>query len=126
MWRIFAATVLLVGLAGCETLRDHQMERSLTLSREAALAKIDPEECRAKGGSIRQVGMLGTPSCVTPFPDGGQACRSNSECSGVCFAPEDIPIGQAATGTCQVDTAAMFGCHDHVENGVVVGGPCVD
>ena len=126
MRRIFAAVVLLVGLAGCETLRDLQMERSLARSREAALAKIDPEECRAKGGAIRQVGIFGTPSCVTPLPDGGQACRSNSECSGVCFAPEDIPIGQAASGTCQVDTAAIFGCHDYVENGVVIGGLCVD
>jgi hypothetical protein len=126
MWKIFAAIVLFFGLTGCQTLRDHPMERSLARSREATLAKTDPEKCRAKGGAIRQVGMFGTPSCVTPLPDGGQACRSNSECSGVCFAPAGIPIGQTATGTCQVDTAAMFGCHDHVENGVVVGGLCVD
>jgi hypothetical protein len=126
MWKIFAAAVFTIGLVGCETLRDHQMERSVARSRAAALAKIDPEECRAKGGAIQQVGMFGTPSCVTPLQDGGKACSSNSECSGVCFAPDGVPIGQAATGTCQVDTAAMFGCHDHVEGGVVVGGLCVD
>ena len=126
MWKLIAALVLLASLAGCETLRDYRMERSLGGSRAAALAAIDPENCRRKGGTIRQVGMFGTPSCVTPLPDGGKACRSNAECSGACFAPEGTAIGQAATGICQVDTAAMFGCHDHVDNGVVVGGMCVD
>jgi hypothetical protein len=48
MWKILAAAVLLTGLVGCGTLRDHQMNRSMVRSREAALAKIDPEECRAK------------------------------------------------------------------------------
>jgi hypothetical protein len=126
MWKILAAAVVLAGLSGCESFRDYRMERSLAKSRAAALAKIDTEECRRKNGTIRQVGMFGTPSCVTPLPDGGKACHSNSECAGACFAPEGLPIGQAATGTCQVDTAAMFGCHDHVEDGVVVGGLCVE
>ena len=126
MLKIIAAVVLVAGLAGCETLRDHQMERSLARSRAASLAKIDPADCHNKGGTIRQVGMFGSPSCVTPLADGGKACRSNTDCSGFCFAPEGAPIGQVASGTCQLDTAAMFGCHDHVENGVVVGGLCVD
>lgn len=126
MRKIAAIAILLACLTGCETARDSQMERSLARSRAEPLSKIDPAECRSKGGTIRQVGMFGTPSCITPLPDGGRACHSNSECSGACFAPEGTSIGQAATGACQMDTAAMFGCHDHVENGVVVGGLCVD
>jgi hypothetical protein len=126
MWKIVAVAALLTGLAGCETLRDYQMDRSVARSRAAALAKIDPAECRNKGGTIRQVGMFGTPTCVTPLPDAGKPCASNAECAGACFAPPGASIGQAATGACQVDTAAMFGCHDHVENGVVTGGLCVD
>ena len=126
MWKISAALVVVAGLVGCETLRDRQMERSLDRSRAAAQAKIDPEECRRQSGTVQQVGMFGTPSCVTPLPDGGNSCRSNADCAGACYAPEGAPIGQAATGTCQVDTSAMFGCHDLVENGVVVAGMCVD
>ena len=126
MWKIIAAVIFLAGLSGCETFRDYRMERSLAKSRAVALVEIDPEECRQKKGTIRQVGMFGTPSCVTPLPDGGEACHSNSECAGVCFAPDGASIGQAATGICQADTAAMFGCHNYVENGVVVGGLCID
>src|SRR5690606_15823904 len=126
MWKIFAAAVLTIGLVGCETLRDHQMERSVARSRAAALAKIDPEECRAKVGAIQQLGTFGITTCVEPRKDADKACCSNSEGAGVCLPPDGVPIGQAATGTGQVDTAAMLGCHDHVEGGVVVGGFCVD
>lgn len=126
MWRTFAAVLLLLGLVACESLPAQQVERSLAGSRESAPAKIDAEECRAKGGTIRRLGMLGTPSCVTPFPDGGKACRSSSECTGDCFAPEGTSSGQVATGTCQMDTAAMFGCHIRIEEGVAGGGLCVD
>ena len=126
MRKIVAAAIILTAITGCATLRDYRMQRSLAASRAAALAKIDPEECRRKNGTIRQVGMFGTLSCVVPLSDGGKACRSNSECVGFCFAPAGVAVGQAATGTCQIDTAAMFGCRDQVENGVVVGGMCVD
>jgi hypothetical protein len=126
MSKILLVVALLSGLAGCETLREYQMEHAVARSRAAELAKIDPEECRSKGGTIRQVGIFGMPSCVTPLPDAGKPCHSNDECNGMCFAPPGVSIGQETTGACQVDTAAMFGCHDYVENGVVVGGTCVD
>ncbi|GAB1597159.1 hypothetical protein [Lysobacter claricitrinus] len=126
MRKIVAAAIILTVISGCDTFRDYRMQRSLAVSRAASLAKIDPEECRRKNGTIRQVGMFGTPSCVVPLPDAGKVCRSNSECAGFCFAPTGVVVGQAATGTCQIDKAAMFGCRDQVENGVVVGGMCVD
>ena len=126
MWKVVASGLVLVGLVGCESFRDYRMERSLAKSRAEALAQIDEDDCRSKGGTVKQVGLFGTPACVTPFPDGGEPCSSNAECDGACFAPSDAAIGAAAVGACQVDTAAMFGCYDHVEGGVVVGGLCVD
>lgn len=123
---LLALAALVAGLAGCETLREREFERSLTRDREAALADIDVEDCRRRNGRIRQVGMFATPACIVPFADAGETCRADADCEGACVAPDGIAVGTATAGACQVDSAALFGCHDLVEGGVVVGGMCLD
>ena len=102
------------------------MQRSVDNSRAAALAKIDQEKCSSEGGTIRGVGMFGTPACVIPFPDAGKACSDKSECQGLCKAPDSALVGSSAIGTCQRDTHDMYGCYNKIERGLVVGGVCLD
>jgi hypothetical protein len=102
------------------------MQKSMERSRAAALAQIDQEKCQAEGGTVRGVGMFGTPACVKPFQDAGKACTDKSECTELCKAPSDSPIGSHSSGTCQKDTHDNFGCYNRVEQGLVVGGVCLD
>ena len=102
------------------------MQKSVDHSRAAALAKIDQEQCKSEGGAVRGVGMFGTAACVKPFPDAGNICSDKSECQGLCKAPESSIVGSQSTGTCQKDTHDIYGCYDKVEQGIVVGGVCLD
>ena len=102
------------------------MQKSLDRSRAAALTKIDQEQCRAEGGTIRGVGMFGAPACVKPFSDAGKICSDKSECQGLCKARESEVVGSLSTGTCQRDTHDIYGCYNKVESGKVVAGICLD
>ena len=102
------------------------MQKSVDRSHAAALARIDQEKCRSEDGTIRGVGMFGTPACVKPFPDAGKVCSDKSECQGLCKAPESALVGSSTAGTCQRDTHDIYGCYNKVERGVVVGGVCLD
>ena len=124
--RALIALVLVAFLSGCSSWNDWRMQRSLESSRAAALAKIDQEQCRAEAGTIRGVGMFGTPACVKPYADGGRPCSDGSECTGLCKAPESSIVGSRSTGTCQKDTHDFYGCYDKIETGTVVAGVCFD
>ena len=113
-------------MCGCSSWRDSHMQRGVERSRAAALAKIDQEKCKAEGGSVRGVGMFGTPACVKPFPDAGKVCSDKSECQGLCKAPETSVVGSRSNGTCQKDTHDIYGCYDKIEAGTVVAGMCFD
>ena len=102
------------------------MQRSVQRSRTVALAKIDQGQCKSEGGSIRGVGMFGTPVCVKPFPDAGKVCSDKAECQGMCKAPEGSIVGARSAGTCQKDTHDFYGCYDKIELGIVVAGVCFD
>jgi len=123
--KLIVLTVALLACS-CSSWRDWRMERSVEHSRAAALAQIDQEKCRSEGGTIRGVGMFGTPACVKPFQDAGRACSDKSDCLGLCKAPEDSSIGTRSSGTCQRDTHDIYGCYNKIERGVVVGGICLD
>ena len=102
------------------------MQKSVEHFRSAALAKIDQEQCTSAGGTVRGVGMFGTPACVKPFPDSGKSCSDKSECQGLCKAPESAVIGSRSTGACQKDTHDVYGCYNKIERGKVVAGMCLD
>ena len=120
-------TILIASaLAGCQSLHDWQMERSVERSRAKALASIDLEACTASGGRIEGVGMFGTPACVVPYADAGAPCSDGADCRGLCKASEAAVIGEASTGTCQLTSHDHFGCFNRVEGGVAVSGPCID
>lgn len=125
-FRMFATFAVLLLLCGCSTWREQQRQKSLDAMRAAALADIDTKKCTTDGGTIRGVGMLGTPACVIPFPDAGKTCSDESECQGSCVAPDGAPVGTSISGTCQRDTHDFFGCINTVDHGVVVAGLCAD
>lgn len=124
----FVLAVLIAAflVSGCSSWHDWRMQKSVERSRAVALAQIDQEKCRSEGGTVRGVGMFGTPACVKPFNDAGKVCTDKSECQGLCKASEGSIVGSRSTGTCQKDTHDIYGCYDKIEQGIVVGGVCLD
>lgn len=102
------------------------MAAVVTSSGARTAAEVNAQDCARQQGAVRQVGLLGHWMCVLPFADAGQACQSRADCTGACFAPQGAAVGERATGTCQADSAAMFGCHSLIIDGRVTQGLCID
>ena len=102
-------------------------EKTIDDLRAESLAAIDKEACAAKGGEVRQEGMLGAWRCTTPYGDAGKACRDKADCEGKCLtSPEsDAITGEEAVGVCQA-TDSPFGCYAEVVDGKVAAALCVD
>lgn len=83
-------------------------------------------DCTARGGSMQRVGRAQMLQCVVPYADGGQVCRSGSECdSGTCQGAVDAAGRSNVTGQCQASNMA-FGCYSRVNNGRAEAAICVD
>lgn len=112
--------------AGCESLRDHATNARLDRQRAAALAAIDQDACRARGGEIRGFGMFGTPVCAVAFSDAGKACTDKADCEGMCLLNDsDLPEGSPSSGQCQQDDHPD-GCWLEIVGGKTAGGWCLD
>jgi hypothetical protein len=92
---------------------------------------LDADACRARGGELRQIGRMQTPSCVIRYADAGKRCTDGSQCQGDCRAEADLPppgrtpaAPGVLEGRCQADSNP-FGCHTRLENGQAVT-LCVD
>jgi hypothetical protein len=86
-----------------------------------------PQECAARGGTMKRIGRAQTLQCVVAYTDAGKRCTTGSECQGDCRVeqspfPED---GASAVGQCQADSQP-FGCHATVENGKATQAICID
>ncbi|MFT5611745.1 MAG: hypothetical protein ACI9WC_000436 [Arenicella sp.] len=78
-------------------------------------------ECLRKGGSMILAGEEQYAVCVRPFPDSGELCSTNDDCTGAClFDPAGSPVetGDTATGLCQVDDNPS-GTFIKIEHGIV-------
>lgn len=95
--------------------------------RAESLAAIDKEGCAAKGGEVRQEGMLGTYRCTVPYADAGKTCTDKSDCEGKCLLPpeSEAATGEAATGACQANDSP-FGCYAEIVDGKIAAALCVD
>lgn len=95
--------------------------------RAESLAAIDKDACAAKGGEVRQEGMLGTYRCTVPFADAGKACTDKSDCEGKCLLPpeSEAAAGDAAAGACQASDSP-FGCYAEILDGKIAAALCVD
>lgn len=97
--------------------------------REEAWAQIDQEACAAKGGTVRQAGMLGMPRCIIPYADAGKICGDASDCEGKCLGSDDVTDYDGKPGTltgrCEADDSP-FGCYSEIVNGSAGPGLCVD
>ena len=86
------------------------------------------DECAARGGQLRRVGMLGSWQCIVPYADAGQTCTDSAQCAGDCRLPDDgkTPLaGAQVAGICQANNDP-FGCYTTVEDGRATPTICVD
>jgi hypothetical protein len=115
-------------LAGCAQ-PDAQAEAPKGGTPQTAEPKPDtPEACAKKGGTYRRVCLMGTWSCVMPYPDAGKPCGGKKECQGQCRYEgkgETPAPGVPVTGACQ-RTSDPCGCFGIVEDGKLQAMLCVD
>jgi len=95
------------------------------------------EDCLAKGGIWKKVGIYPNPICNLPTTDGGKKCASSNDCEGSCLAvdlTEDQKsslmrgpdgIGMEVKGKC-TSMLRNFGCIGFVEGGKVDRFLCLD
>ncbi len=108
--------------SGCAAYDEWRTDKDVKKMRAEALKKIDVDACKRSGGKIEGVGIFGIPSCVVYYQDGGKPCRSDSDCEGMCFSPENT----AATAICERSEHDRFGCYSAVENGELHYSICAD
>ncbi len=103
------------------------MPKTIDDFRAESLAAIDKEACAAKGGEVRQEGILGGYRCTVPYADAGKACAGKADCEGKCLAPPELEAetGAAATGACQANDSP-FGCYAEIIDGKIAEAICVD
>lgn len=85
----------------------------------------DEKECKARGGRIQAVCMLGSFECVIRYRDGGKRCTDKRDCTGECWYEGPRPIPAQAAGVCQ-RTSDPCGCHARVIGGKVQPTMCLD
>ena len=97
----------------------------------AGLTVPTVEQCKASGGKVETVGMVGTPACVIPTADAGKMCSDSSECQGRCLVEDwkgDRPprVGTQSKGICETSNLT-FGCIAEVRRGrIATAFVCVD
>jgi hypothetical protein len=98
----------------------------------ASTLSVPPvEQCKASGGTIEKVGMIGTPACVIPTADAGKTCRDSGECQGRCLVKDwkgDHPprVGTQSKGMCEASNLT-FGCFAEIRRGrIATAFLCVD
>lgn len=124
--KLIIASFVLATLSRCAFFSDLSMERSIQNMRREALAKIDVNDCKSKGGIIRGVCMFCIPACIIPYADAGKNCTDSSQCKGLCWNNAwDLEMGASASGTCTAD-AQDCKCGVEIINGKVAGGVCED
>lgn len=106
---------------------DEAQPKTIDDFRAETLAAIDKDACAAKGGEVRQEGLLGAYRCTVPYADAGKACRGEADCDGKCLLPaeSEAVTGDDAVGACQA-TDSPFGCYAEIEGGKVAAALCVD
>jgi hypothetical protein len=114
----------IVLLGGCETAPVTPGPAA-----DPGMAPQNVEECRADGGTVRNVCRRQFPACVVPYSDGGKRCTDSTQCKGKCLidteADIDFEPGGRAEGICQQDNDPC-GCKIEVVKGKVGSGACVD
>jgi hypothetical protein len=133
--RALAVILAFALLNGCTSAPTSVFDAAASAEADAytprKVGEAERAACSGRGGSIRGVGMFGTPSCVIPYADAAKACRDKSDCQGRCImelghpGEPDLKPGDDLTGQCQKDTA-LFGCYAEIVDGKVRHTICVD
>lgn len=122
--RLAGAALFAVSLAACAGQARPPAEPPP--SAQSADPGASPETCKAQGGTIQPVGMMGREYCVIPYKDGGKTCANDEDCEGECWV-SGVAAGPNPDvhGTCQ-PTNMPFGCNSRLDKGVVSPVLCVD
>jgi hypothetical protein len=94
-------------------------------SAENTPSAAETSACRARGGTMKPVCMMGTVTCVVRYRDGGKRCTDASECEGNCVYEGEDPPPPDPNGNCQ-RTSDPCGCWSLMMNGRVQPALCVD
>jgi hypothetical protein len=92
---------------------------------EAGPTAAETRQCRARGGTLQPVCMLGELFCVVPYRDGGKRCTDKRDCTGECLYEGREPAPSKATGSCQ-RTNDPCGCKAPIHHGRVKPAVCLD
>ena len=85
----------------------------------------ETRQCRARGGTIQPVCMLGELACVVRYRDGGKRCSDKRDCTGECLYDGPGPAPLTGFGTCQ-RTSDPCGCKAPIHHGRVQPALCID
>ena len=102
------------------------MDEEIKAKRIEILKDLDVYGCIMDGKAVAAVGMLGTPSCIEFYSDGGKICSDGSECQGACTSREVLVEGTKTTGFCRGSEIDAFGCFNVISNGVAEHAICQD
>lgn len=92
---------------------------------EAGPTAAEKQQCRARGGTMQPVCMMGQLFCVVRYRDGGKRCTDKRDCIGACLYEGPDPAPSPATGSCQ-RTNDPCGCKAPIHHGRVRPAVCLD
>jgi len=133
---IFFSFVLFIVFSGCNPPTT-TTTTTTTEKKEKVTIEIPntQEECLAKGGTWKPVGIFPSPICNLPTTDGGKECTSSNDCEGSCLAVltqderstlmKGEKMDKEVEGQC-TSWVRNFGCIGFVENSRVDKFLCLD
>jgi hypothetical protein len=92
---------------------------------ERTPSAAEVQQCRARGGTIQRVCMMGTLTCVVRYRDAGKRCTDGADCTGDCLYEGEDPPPENLVGSCQ-RTSDPCGCKAVIVGGEVQPALCVD
>jgi hypothetical protein len=92
---------------------------------ERTPSAAEVSQCRARGGTIQRVCMMGTLTCVVRYRDAGKRCTDGADCTGDCLYEGEDPPPENPVGSCQ-RTSDPCGCRAVIVGGRAQPALCVD
>lgn len=123
--RVVFVILAILALAGCAPPHATADASPGATNPSNNASSSEEQACKARGGEMRRICLMGELACVEKYRDAGKACTDKSQCMGQCRYRGDAPVGSSVVGECQ-RTTDPCGCFGTVENGKFIGSLCVD
>lgn len=115
MRRLVALILMTLALVACQPDKTPVLDDGLA-GYDPNGGEIARAACEAKGGSYTQAGKSSGRICVEQTGEGLKACKTGTQCSGMCLA---------RSGTCS-PLKPLFGCHDILTDNGSRATICID